>query len=78
MYQIEEDLLTIDDLQKTPSALDGLPWESEERFRLLGCQLIQQGGLLLKLPQSAMITGQILFHRLFCVQSFLSLSVLVK
>jgi hypothetical protein len=63
-------------VRASPSVASGLPWETEEMFRLLGCQMIQQAGLLLKMSQSALLTGQILFHQLYCKRSFLSLPVI--
>lgn len=60
----------------SPSVADGLPWETEESFRMLGCQLIQQAGLLLKMSNSSLLTGQILFHQLYCKKSFLALPVI--
>lgn len=35
----------------TPSMNEGLPWDIEYDLRLIGCELIQTAGLLLKLPQ---------------------------
>ena len=35
----------------TPSMIEGLPWDVEYDLRLIGCELIQTAGLLLKLPQ---------------------------
>lgn len=38
-------------LEETPSSQDGLDKETEINLRILGCELIQTAGLLLKLPQ---------------------------
>ena len=38
-------------LSVTPSMLDGLDKETELELRMLGCELIQTAGILLKLPQ---------------------------
>ena len=54
----------------TPSMLDGLSYEVEYDLRLVGCELIQTAGLLLQLPQTAIATGQVLFHRYFYSSSF--------
>jgi hypothetical protein len=35
----------------TPSMTEGLTWDIEYDLRLIGCELIQTAGLLLKLPQ---------------------------
>lgn len=76
VHRMENPVVTVEDLKHSPSQAAGLPWEAEERFRFLTCQLIQAGGLLLKLPQSAMLTGQVLVHQLFCRRSFLNFAVL--
>lgn len=41
-----------------------------QELRYLGCELIQQGAILLKLPQTAAATGQILFQRYYYQKSF--------
>uniref|UniRef100_A0AAY4AGA5 Cyclin-like domain-containing protein n=1 Tax=Denticeps clupeoides TaxID=299321 RepID=A0AAY4AGA5_9TELE len=58
-------------LSPTPSALDGLDPETETDLRILGCELVQSAGILLRLPQVAMATGQVLFHRFFYSKSFI-------
>lgn len=44
-------LLPEEKLSPTPSQLDGLDRETETDLRILGCELIQTAGILLKLPQ---------------------------
>lgn len=44
-------LLPEEKLMPTPSQLDGLDLETETDLRILGCELIQTAGILLKLPQ---------------------------
>ena len=44
-------LLPPDKLSPTPSMSDGLDNETEMDLRILGCELIQTSGILLKLPQ---------------------------
>lgn len=44
-------LLPEEKLNSTPSNLDGLDAETETDLRILGCELIQTAGILLKLPQ---------------------------
>uniref|UniRef100_A0A672Q2A0 Cyclin L1 n=1 Tax=Sinocyclocheilus grahami TaxID=75366 RepID=A0A672Q2A0_SINGR len=51
--------------------LDGLDHETETDLRILGCELIQSAGILLRLPQVAMATGQVLFQRFFYSKSFI-------
>ncbi|UJR31670.1 hypothetical protein I4U23_019151 [Adineta vaga] len=54
----------------TPSMNEGLPYDVEYDLRLIGCELIQTACLLLKLPQTAVATGQVLFHRYYYSSSF--------
>ena len=44
-------LITPDKLVETPSMQDGLDREIETDLRILGCELIQTAGILLKMPQ---------------------------
>ncbi|EFJ06759.1 hypothetical protein SELMODRAFT_236447 [Selaginella moellendorffii] len=44
-------------------------------LRLYGCELIQESGILLRLPQAVMATGQVLFHRFYCKKSFTRFNV---
>ena len=44
-------LLPEEKLISTPSILDGMDAETETDLRILGCELIQTAGILLKLPQ---------------------------
>lgn len=44
-------LLPEEKLSPTPSKVDGLDGEIETDLRILGCELIQTAGILLKLPQ---------------------------
>ena len=48
---LEVPLMTPDRLYPTPSMKDNLPFEVEFDLRLMGCELIQTAGRLLKLPQ---------------------------
>ncbi|XP_041732808.2 cyclin-L1 isoform X2 [Coregonus clupeaformis] len=67
---ISNSLIPEERLQPTPSMLDGLDLHTETDLRILGCELIQSAGILLRLPQVAMATGQVLFHRFFYSKSF--------
>ncbi|CAE1310647.1 CCNL [Acanthosepion pharaonis] len=49
---------------------DGLAYEVEVDLRIIGCEMIQTAGILLKLPQVAMATGQMLFQRFYYSKSF--------
>lgn len=67
---LENCLLPEPKLELTPSQADGLNRDTEIDLRILGCELIQTAGILLKLPQVAMATGQVLFQRFFYSKSF--------
>lgn len=51
VISLENVLLPSERLCPTPSSLDGLDAETETDLRILGCELIQTAGILLKLPQ---------------------------
>lgn len=67
---LENCLLPEAKLTETPSRQDGLDRQTEIDLRILGCELIQTAGILLKLPQVAMATGQVLFQRFYYSKSF--------
>lgn len=67
--------LTDDQLQDTPSRKDGVDEATETTLRIYGCDLIQESGILLKVPQQVMATGQVLFHRFYCKKSFVRFNV---
>ena len=48
---LENVLLPDEKRSPTPSILDGLDSDTETDLRILGCELIQTSGILLKLPQ---------------------------
>ena len=48
---LENVLLPPEKLSPSPSQQDGLDPEIEMDLRILGCELIQTGGILLRLPQ---------------------------
>ncbi|XP_016096223.1 cyclin-L1 isoform X1 [Sinocyclocheilus grahami] len=68
---IDSSIIPEESLSSTPSMLDGLDHETETDLRILGCELIQSAGILLRLPQVAMATGQVLFQRFFYSKSFI-------
>nr|KAJ0188633.1 hypothetical protein LSAT_V11C900473440 [Lactuca sativa] len=67
--------LTDKQLKNTPSRKDGIDEATETTLRRYGCDLIQESGNLLNVPQQVMGTGQVLFHRFYCKQSFSSFNV---
>lgn len=48
---LENVLIPDEKLSPTPSMQDGLDLDTETDLRILGCELIQTAGILLKLPQ---------------------------
>lgn len=48
---IDNSLIPEEKLSPTPSMLDGLDLHTETDLRILGCELIQAAGILLRLPQ---------------------------
>ncbi|KAL3372133.1 hypothetical protein AABB24_008593 [Solanum stoloniferum] len=62
--------VTEEELINSPSRKDGIDELRETALRIHGCNLIQESGILLRLPQSVMATGQVLFHRFYCKKSF--------
>jgi len=67
---IDNYVIPLEKLSPTPSGIDGLDIQTEDDLRYLGCELIQDAGLLLKLPQVAMATAQVLYQRFFFSKSF--------
>ena len=67
---ISNSVLPMEKLSPTPSSRDGMSQAVEDDLRNLGCDLIQTAGKLLKLPQVAMATACVLFHRYFYSKSF--------
>lgn len=66
---LENCLLSEDKFTTTPSQIDGLAREIETDLRMYGCELIQTAGILLRLPQTAMATGQVLLQRFYYSKS---------
>ncbi len=46
-------------------------------MRIYGCEVIQEGGILLKLPQAVMATGQVLLQRFYMKKSLRKFNVKV-
>ncbi|KAH7543162.1 hypothetical protein FEM48_Zijuj02G0153900 [Ziziphus jujuba var. spinosa] len=67
--------LTDEQLANSPSRKDGIDEATETNLRIYGCHLIQESGILLKLDQAVMATGQVLFHRFYCKKSFARFNV---
>uniref|UniRef100_A0A915JPE0 Cyclin-like domain-containing protein n=1 Tax=Romanomermis culicivorax TaxID=13658 RepID=A0A915JPE0_ROMCU len=67
---LENSLLHEDKLNNAPSLQDGMSSDLEQDLRFLGCELIQSASIMLKLPQVAAATGQILYQRFYYSKSF--------
>ncbi|CAH0473978.1 unnamed protein product [Peronospora belbahrii] len=52
-------------LARSPSFVDGISRNTERLHRFFGCELIQEAGILLRLPQVVMATAQTLLHRFY-------------
>ncbi|KAG7637528.1 Cyclin-L1-1 [Arabidopsis thaliana] len=72
---IDNFYLTDEQLKASPSRKDGIDETTEISLRIYGCDLIQEGGILLKLPQAVMATGQVLFQRFYCKKSLAKFDV---
>lgn len=59
----ESVLLPAEILGESPSQKDGIAKETETVHRIFGCEVIQEVGILLRLPQVVMCTAQNVFHR---------------
>ncbi|EDV23970.1 uncharacterized protein TRIADDRAFT_37896 [Trichoplax adhaerens] len=70
VLSLENTIYPDEKLQETPSQLDGLSKEMETNLRIAGCEYIQAAGILLKLPQVAMATAQVLYQRYYYSKSF--------
>ncbi|OQR96510.1 cyclin-L1 [Achlya hypogyna] len=53
----------------TPSEAEGVGAADEKRHRFFACELIQEAGILLSLPQVVLATAQSLLHRFYAGQS---------
>ncbi|DAZ95627.1 TPA: hypothetical protein N0F65_002256 [Lagenidium giganteum] len=56
-------------LRNSPSRQDGISEEVEADHRFWGCELIQEAGVLLKLPQVVVVTAETLLHRFYSRKS---------
>eukprot|EP00954_Amorphochlora_amoebiformis_P025691 1374615-Amorphochlora_amoeboformis.AAC.1 len=70
-YVMPEELLA-----ETPSRLVGIPEEDEKTNRIFGCELIALAGIMLRVSQATINTGQILFHRFYYRKSMIDHKVL--
>ncbi|XP_055339411.1 cyclin-L1-like [Paramacrobiotus metropolitanus] len=71
VISLENCILPADKLFPTPSMTEGLDVRTEWYLRRLGCDIIQHAGILLKLPQTAAATAQVLYQRFYYAKSFI-------
>ena len=69
--------VTEDQAQNTPSRADNISAAVEKNLRSYGSELMQEAAILLKLPQVAVSTGSVLFHRFYSRVSLKAFSVKV-
>ncbi|KAI9475361.1 Fanconi anemia protein FancD2 nuclease-domain-containing protein [Zychaea mexicana] len=69
IHGMQNSVASVEQIELTPSRKDGIPEELEESLRNFGCEFIQSAGILLKLPQVAMATAQVLFQRFYYMAS---------
>jgi len=62
------------DLKKTPSIADGIPYETECRYRRESARFIIKVGLEMKLRYDTMATGVVYMHRFYMKHSFKTFS----
>ncbi|KAI9258491.1 Fanconi anemia protein FancD2 nuclease-domain-containing protein [Sporodiniella umbellata] len=70
-------LASLEQLETTISRKSGISEDLEEDLRNFGAELIQSAGILLKLPQVAMATAQVLFQRFFYMASLKDYGIMV-
>ncbi|KAF1320407.1 Cyclin-l1, partial [Globisporangium splendens] len=58
-------LLPASILRQSPSSQDGIHASVEREHRFFGCELIQEAGVLLRLPQVVMVTAQTMLQRFY-------------
>lgn len=64
-------LLPEEKLNPTPSKEDGMDAETETSLRILGCELIQTAGILLKLPQvTQIVIPQFVYHAVLFISGY--------
>eukprot|EP00434_Breviolum_minutum_P034925 symbB.v1.2.030916.t1/scaffold3532.1/size54609/2 len=68
-------LVPADVLAAPPSREDGIDEDAEDQLRRFGGGLIQRAGVLLKLPQLAVVTASSLFQRFYFRKSFADFDV---
>ncbi|KAL5490932.1 hypothetical protein EMCRGX_G016135 [Ephydatia muelleri] len=70
VLSLDNCIIPTERLLETPSIKDGMSHDLETDLRIVGCEYIQSAGMLLRLPQVAMATAQVLFQRYYYSKSF--------
>lgn len=78
LISLENCIIPFEKIDETPSMKDGLDRDTENELRVFACELIQIGGILLKLPQVAMATGQVILQRFYYCKSMVKHDVEVS
>ena len=69
ILDINNSIIPAEKLKLTPSAKDGLSFDYECQLRFWGSDIIQVSGTLLKLSQTTIATGCVLYQRYYYSQS---------
>ncbi|KAJ3078585.1 hypothetical protein HK102_004384 [Quaeritorhiza haematococci] len=72
---LQNSVLAPAQLISTPSQADGIDAALEADLRNFACELIETAGILLKLPQVAMATAQVLLQRFYYTTSFKAMGI---
>ena len=56
-------------ISNSPSRKDGVSDETEFKLKVYGCELVQEGAILLRVNQAVACTGQTLLHRFYAKRS---------
>ena len=70
ILDINNSIIPAEKLKLTLSAKDGLSFDNESQLRFWGSDIIQVSGTLLKLSQTTIATGSVLYQRYYYSQSF--------
>jgi len=54
----------------SPSELEGMSRNDEDKIRSFTIEMIQEAGILLKLPQNCILTGMLIYNRFYYKQSY--------
>ncbi|TPX39511.1 hypothetical protein SeMB42_g06348 [Synchytrium endobioticum] len=66
---LQNTVASYEQLLQTPSQRDAITTDFEMQVRAFGCELIESAGILLKLPQVAISTAEVLLHRFYYTSS---------